>query len=513
MKNLILCLLAITILSCERDNHKEDRNAYINNQTKSNYFADINLKDSMSLSFDQSLKSTDQNEMKLSQEQVSPKQKREDKSNTESSRRKNINPSARPPSTRNSSYSSIYDLYNKYDKWQYFTISPSKDTTITRAKGTQITIPRGVFNLKGTNRRVIKPIHLKVKEYQGFEDFLFSNMTTQYKDSYVETGGSIYIEAESKGEQLEMAEDRVIELAFPTKNPVKGMQTFNGFVNGYNQVVWDTKIVVESKLEDYTGFMCTLDILDAVAIQDQYRGGIRGIMTQLESLLKDSTIRLDEVSNKRMTCSFVIPVHGETIELQLRESINPYVDSILLDFVSNLNWEAQSNFSLSRVGQKFSFRFHEGDKRLHGNTILYTETFHDEIKTDTINVKRDRMGVMRYVLQSAKIGYINCDRFPVTTPRSLVKTPVVQNENAEVSLFFEDVNAVLRGTLGPDGMAIYNAPRGQKGSIIKISEIDGRLFHSVTEIIVGEPFKLNESVPFDEASLKLHAEEKIGLKL
>ncbi|WP_231565580.1 energy transducer TonB [Psychroserpens sp. Hel_I_66] len=132
--------------------------------------------------------------------------------------------------TSNSSKLGIASTTNLEIKKRPQTISfnTQNDTTIICKEGTVLKISKGSFVNSKTGKTINGTIELKVTEYYKLSDILLANLSTVSNGKQLETGGMLFIEAKQGGTDLNLKDDKPIEISFPTKNKKKGMQLFNG---------------------------------------------------------------------------------------------------------------------------------------------------------------------------------------------------------------------------------------------------------------------------------------------
>jgi hypothetical protein len=67
-----------------------------------------------------------------------------------------------------------------------------------------------------------------VTEYYKLSDILLANLSTVSNGKHLETGGMLFIEAKKGAIELELKDNKPIDISFPTKNKKQGMQLFSG---------------------------------------------------------------------------------------------------------------------------------------------------------------------------------------------------------------------------------------------------------------------------------------------
>ena len=110
---------------------------------------------------------------------------------------------------------------------QTYKINADSDTLLKTKAGTTIRLFKNTFvNTKGEN--VVGSVEIEFKEALTTIDMVLANLTTTTNGKMLQTGGMIYINATSNGQQLAIAENKAIGVIMPTDKVVEGMQLFEG---------------------------------------------------------------------------------------------------------------------------------------------------------------------------------------------------------------------------------------------------------------------------------------------
>lgn len=113
-------------------------------------------------------------------------------------------------------------------KEQTFTIDPSKDETITSAKGVLVVIPAGSF-VEEDGSKPRGPVQVSVKEALRPGDWIAHNLSTVSNGALLQSGGMAAVEAFSEGRALRLADDAEITIGIPAQQKVDlDMRLFYG---------------------------------------------------------------------------------------------------------------------------------------------------------------------------------------------------------------------------------------------------------------------------------------------
>ena len=131
----------------------------------------------------------------------------------------------------------IYDLISVDQSVQSYSVSTSTDTFIECEKGTIIKVPAHAF--QSSNGKIAQNVELVVKEYYSLNDFMFSDLTIQTnKGGFLQTGGTVYIEALSSGEKVKLKEGKKIQIEMLPESTQPGMKLFTGYKDN-GSIVWN----------------------------------------------------------------------------------------------------------------------------------------------------------------------------------------------------------------------------------------------------------------------------------
>ena len=120
---------------------------------------------------------------------------------------------------------------------QEFNIDAKKDNVVEGKNGTVAVFPKGCFkNAKG--EIVEGNVKIELTETLSLSDMLLSNLTTTSNGKPLVTGGMLYFNATSNGEQLTVNKDHPVHFEVPTKNKVPGMMAYKGVRDSNGNMNW-----------------------------------------------------------------------------------------------------------------------------------------------------------------------------------------------------------------------------------------------------------------------------------
>jgi hypothetical protein len=124
---------------------------------------------------------------------------------------------------------------------QFFDINAGVSQYVTGNKGTKIYIFANTF-LDQSNHYVSGTVHLELKEIYSKKDMILSNVTTTASDGHLISGGMVYVNAKQNGNQLKIAPNKYLGIAYPKPASITGypMRTWYGkFDVQKNMMVWN----------------------------------------------------------------------------------------------------------------------------------------------------------------------------------------------------------------------------------------------------------------------------------
>jgi hypothetical protein len=127
-----------------------------------------------------------------------------------------------------------------------YLFNPSKDLLIKCDGGTQVYYFAN--SLVDENNKVVKDsVTLQIFECYNASDFIKCNITTQYGDSILKTGGCVNISFKQKGKELSVKEGNSYQIGFPKKGKQMKMKLYGG-IEKNKKVVWNREILEEKNV-------------------------------------------------------------------------------------------------------------------------------------------------------------------------------------------------------------------------------------------------------------------------
>lgn len=133
-------------------------------------------------------------------------------------------------------FGDIQELYKLLEQEkQIHCIDPNGDTTLVLKQGTIIDIPAGSFNTTSTDC-----VTLRVKEVYKFSDMIMENLATTANGRLLETGGMIFTEAiDSRGNDLKLKPGKELTIMLPADTLRDDMRLFYGERDPHQNMNWE----------------------------------------------------------------------------------------------------------------------------------------------------------------------------------------------------------------------------------------------------------------------------------
>lgn len=394
---------------------------------------------------------------------------------------------------------------------QEHNITGSNDTTIRLQEGTIIKIPSNAFMTKTTGQKPNGKVRLMVKEYYSLSDILLANLTTTTKTEILETGGMIYINAYAGTDTLALKKE--IEIRFPFKDKIEGMQLFTGQRDTPGIMIWESLTEeLESEIDENNSVYAIAEEMPS------FPGGYEGFVRFLRNNIKYPSGARRKGLQGTVYVSIVIDENGEVGEKKIVKGLNESLDQAALNAFNNMpTWEpgkeAGKNISVRMV---FPVSF-----RINGISFTSssqpTTTYNEDLKkyfeenlSDSVLQKSNASVVSHYILSTFKLGWINCDRFISKTPQTKFRVFIGEENNSDVKIIFKNYKSVLPGHY-VDGYYYFDkVPVGEPVTIIAIRAKHDNLMLAINKTNIGK--SIYSALDFKQVTVETLKQEMQKMK-
>ncbi|MCB9226491.1 MAG: OmpA family protein [Chitinophagales bacterium] len=332
---------------------------------------------------------------------------------------------------------------------QCFTINNEKDTIIVGKEGTEIFFPAKAF--------ANKKVEIKLQEFYKLLDVISANLTTTSNGLPLETSGMINVEAYANNKTLTLQKD--IEIKFNKLGNNEDYTVFYGetdsktmqqnwvsplnnnneviepenelldyFAYGKNSVCTTSGDIHQELTEYWNKFCQEVDVYD-LEIASCYNNARISATVDTNGIIKDIKTNFKE---KNTAC-----------DLYFKERIAKYFPKAFE--TKNKNYESYINISF------------DIDIKNNSGTAKIKEQKKDE---NFDNTYYTNYTTNKIIMNSARLGYINCDRYLRNS--SLISFPVAISNNANVRMVVKEYKSYFSGisTTG-SGYQFNNIPENK----------------------------------------------------
>ncbi len=298
----------------------------------------------------------------------------------------------------------------KYKTPQSFVIDNMKDTIIVCERGTKIELLRNCLILKGDKSTPKGLIKLQVTEYYDVPEMIEADLTTQSGNKILETGGMLYIQAFSDGEECVMDKEASIGLKFTDITERDSMHIFTGNKTD-NGIDWEFENNIDiSEFEDLKYFV--------VEDMPTFLGGnTSAFSAYVRSKLRYPVILQEKGIQGSVLVNFIIDESGNIKNPKILRSPHPafnYEVLRVLSLTPSWNPGKQNGKAVSvQMTVPFNFVLDGGLPVDENNRINSDFDYETLINNDSIKEYDELQGKFHneFFLRTKKLGWINCDRF------------------------------------------------------------------------------------------------------
>lgn len=315
-------------------------------------------------------------------------------------------------------------------------------------------------------------VNIRVQEYYSLADIISENLTTTIEDDILETGGMIHITATSNGEECTLNAGKVIQICFPVTVSKPGMQLFTGTRDSLNRIVWTPSPVSETELERSD------DIPLFVEQMPEFPGGFQALKQHISKNLKYPADARRLGIAGIVYVQFVVDRSGYVINPVVLRGIHRSVDRAAIEAISTMpKWKpGHIDGNAVSVRMVFPVRFSLDGSGLSMSSTARNPYQDEQIKdfeknmTDATLKKSAADEVSYYILKTAKLGWINCDRFIDAKDRVTLKVYVAGGpaDNIDVKLIFQNLRSILPGDRVGNFFYFSNVPKNEQAELLAL---------------------------------------------
>jgi hypothetical protein len=377
------------------------------------------------------------------------------------------------------------DLDNELDvKTSKFEISPTTDTLIFGDKGTGIFIESNSLQFKDGSTPT-STIKIELKEYYSISDILSKNLSTISNGRLLETGGMINIQAFSDGKELELKNGKEVIIHFPKDDSKSGMQLFSESQSDSktDAIEWkEEPMTVGYEIDTITPFIIKYKDLDSEYME--LTDGTN-IWNWLEDNIVLTTKERDYVRFRDVRITFDVSKLGKVTNVKLGKGFDRKICKRLVKIIEETPslkpFKRSGNPIVMECSVLFEINFIPPKYKENTNYLKTIEGNYPDFGNKSIN-EIDQVELNYYILNSAKLGWLNCDRFvDDPSPKVTMNVKLKKPQDHKVKLIYKDLKSVLIPRIKGKTQYFEGIPENKDVTLMIIRQTKGKLEMSITQ--------------------------------
>ncbi|PKP31428.1 MAG: hypothetical protein CVT99_08770 [Bacteroidetes bacterium HGW-Bacteroidetes-16] len=393
-------------------------------------------------------------------------------------------------------------FYMQFDKpKQTFILKADEDKTITCKEGTKLTVNENSF-ITSSGDSVTGDIEIRVKEYYKISDILLANLSTTSNRDILETGGMIYIEAFSNGEECELKKGATIEIAFPAKDKKDDMQLFSGNWES-DKVNWILKETIPVDSEENAGFTF-------VEKMPEFPGGQQKLMDYLSKNIKYPTRAKESGIQGTVYITFIVNEDGNTEDIRVVRGVDSSLNQAAISAIEQMpKWTpGKQGGEYVKVNMNLPIRFSLGGEDFSTNNIDYAKEFEKQVNDSNLS-NTEMLEISHYIFSTSKLGWINCDRFfRDNSPKVDFLVNIGTSKQVDIKIVFNTINSILTGSTSGGKYIFDNVPTGHSVTLVALKYEKDQYYLAIKKTkITREEEQVLDFEPVTMARLKAEMEK------
>jgi hypothetical protein len=379
------------------------------------------------------------------------------------------------------------------------TIDNTKEQIIEGPEGTRLIFPQEIF-VDQTGNIPAGNIRIELQECYAYADMIKSKLSTASDGKILETAGMIHIRAFSEGKELKIKEGMSYTIEFP-KNGEKrdDFKLFYGEWKKDGNINWmlaDTEAVEETApvslvlegayvapsapiatpqtncfIQVHKSYLRTGTKIRKMDHYDWQLANGQTLNSWFISSFNPDMKMLNDFCGEGLfsEISFTVDKQGKFKDYYIsKPSQRPY-DLAIVEFLRTMPaLDIKTIMPVYTYDHKIILEF---GKRVETEQVAIAAMFKTKHakELDKLLVEASLAELDYFVLSASQLGWINCDRFAEEEKTTNYVVNVPDPSNSSVSMVFEDLNSVLKGSLEGGQIVFHDVPVGKKVRLIGIS--------------------------------------------
>lgn len=390
-------------------------------------------------------------------------------------------------------------LHKEAPQKQKFTANITEPIVVNCEQGTVLKFEPNVFVYADSKLPVTEPVEIQVTEYLDYASILFSDLSTTSGKEILETGGMIYVEAVSNGRACEIKDGEYYEIELPAEINKDKMQLFYGQSKD-GKIDWyaaNRGSYMES--QNYNTAQNWADNKIPVITKPAYDGGYEAMYAYLNKRVYFPDWTQNIELKAKCYVNFMLNTKGEVKKVFTSATKKTYADKdVVAAFKDMPAWKVPQSMKkgdVKRLIVPINLEWVKNPSKMPVKLKVESkpegEQFNATFETD------------KYLMSSAKLGWINCDRFVDKPVRTELFVQVDSTYDATVRIVFKNYKTVLGGLRYTKGFTFANVPMGEEVTIIAMRNNNGHYELAMKDcLITGLPIKDLEFIPADKEMME-----------
>lgn len=369
-------------------------------------------------------------------------------------------------------------------KSQFFTCKTDIETVLKGAEGTTLTIPKGCFETETGSilRGVVK---VELKEFLKTSDMILSNLVTQSDGKLLETGGMIFLNAtDSEGNKVKIRSDEDIKITLPKPPKAEDKQLFYGEKSPNGRINWTLAKPLEDNFNN-VGFTI-------VEQNPEFPDGQAALFKYIQKKMVYPNIAWQNRMEGAVYVRFTVNKNGAINNVQVKRGIGGGCNEEAVRIIKSMpRWKpAKRNGVAVPTDYTLPIRFRLSNRNLpNADTLIKAPSAfafaNDSAKLDKFFEMED---TREYIMNTQKLGWINCDRFINLQNTERTDFIVWNNKpDADICLVFKNYRTIVAAWSNSGTKAQFKGlPIGQPVFIVATSPDGGKFNISVTETVISK---------------------------
>lgn len=363
-----------------------------------------------------------------------------------------------------------------------FEITNETDTLLFGEEGTVLFIDSNSFETE-SGAEVSGAIEVQLKEYYQMDAILAQDLSTISDGDLLETGGMIEVSATAGGEELKLKEGKEVIVHFPKNGSDQEMDLFSGRKNSQGKVEWEEEETTEGRIEDYISIWYTK--FEGLDDNTFYLEDGRSIFDWINENIEMTDWEQEYVMFRDVYLYYTLTKDGDMINHHYKMDYDPKFSKRMMKIaktVPKCKPYTVNGKPVDMVDGWFDFRVRVIPPS-YGTNENYLESIegkYPDFEKQSIN-SLDQAELHYYIFNSAKLGWLNCDRFvDDPAPKVDMSLDLENPENVMVKLVYKEYKSVVPAQVVDKTHLFKQIPSAKKVTLVLIRNKEDKVEMSIS---------------------------------